>query len=222
MNVVSADALLHPHKRRRLQRMHILTEIMVLIALFSLAGCSNTGGVSAVTTINTEKATLTTTTVVPATTSTEPVTIRAEATSTPMATPTTMPTPRAAATPTAMPTPMATPIAQQPGWNLVWNDEFNGPSGAPPDPSKWTPLTGGGGWGNKQLDYDTNNQNAYQDGQGDLVLEADRSNPANSTCWYGPCQYTSAQISTSGHFSFTYGRIEGRIKIPAGQGLWSA
>jgi beta-glucanase (GH16 family) len=117
---------------------------------------------------------------------------------------------------TATATPSPSP------WTLVWDSEFNGPAGAPPDSSKWSPITGGEGWGNEQLDYDTNNQNVYQDGQGNLVIEARKGNPNGYSCWYGPCTYTSGQISTQGHFSFTYGLIEARIKIPAGQGLWSA
>ena len=39
--------------------------------------------------------------------------------------------------------------AQQ--WTLVWSDEFNGASGAAPDPAKWRYDTGGGGWGNNEL-----------------------------------------------------------------------
>lgn len=122
------------------------------------------------------------------------------------------------------PTSQASATSQQQGSSskLVWSDEFDGPAGTPPDASKWSPSVGGEGWGNQQLDYDTNNQNAYQDGQGNLVLEARKGNPAGYQCWYGPCQYTSAQITTKGHFSFTYGRIEARIKVPYGQGLWSA
>jgi beta-glucanase (GH16 family) len=115
-----------------------------------------------------------------------------------------------AGTPTPVPTPQG----------IIWSDEFDGPKGAPPDASKWTPRIGGEGWGNQQLDYDTD-QNAYQDGQGNLVLEARQETPDGSHCWYGPCQYTSSQITTKDHFTFTYGRLEARIKLPAGQGLWS-
>jgi beta-glucanase (GH16 family) len=108
------------------------------------------------------------------------------------------------------------------GLKLVWSDEFDGPKGTPPDPSKWTPDIAGDGWYHHQLDYDTNNQNVYQDGQGNLVLEARKGDATGYQCWYGSCQYTSARISTRGHFSFTYGRLEARIKIPFGQGIWSA
>jgi beta-glucanase (GH16 family) len=116
----------------------------------------------------------------------------------------------------------ATPQPQASTRKLVWSDEFDGARGAPPDPSKWSPRIGGGGWGNKQLDYDTDNQNVYQDGQGNLVIEARKGSVQGAQCWYGPCQYTSAQISTSGHFSFTYGLLEARMKIPYGRGLWTA
>ena len=119
-------------------------------------------------------------------------------------------------------TATATSNNQASPWKLVWDDEFNGSAGAPPDPSKWTPEVAGNGWGSKQLEYNTDNLNAYQDGQGNLVLEARKGNPEELQCWYGPCRYTSARISTSGHFSFTYGLLEARIKIPYGQGLWSA
>ncbi|HZR39231.1 MAG TPA: glycoside hydrolase family 16 protein [Ktedonobacteraceae bacterium] len=114
------------------------------------------------------------------------------------------------------------PQTQTESRRLVWSDEFDGASGTPPDSSKWSPRVGGGGWGNKQLDYDTDNQNVYQDGQGNLVIEARKGNPTGLQCWYGACQYTSAQISTKGHFSFTYGLLEARMKIPRGHGLWTA
>src|SRR4030095_2270041 len=34
--------------------------------------------------------------------------------------------------------------------------------------------------------------------------------------------YTSARLKTKGKFSLTYGRIESRLKIPYGQGIWPA
>lgn len=125
-------------------------------------------------------------------------------------------------------TPAATEIAtatargQASPWKLVWSDEFNGPRGAPPNPTKWTPEIGGGGWTQPPiLNYDTYNRNVYQDGQGHLVLEARKGDGGSYSCWYGPCQYTSARINTIGHFSFTYGLLEARIKVPHSQGIWS-
>lgn len=125
-----------------------------------------------------------------------------------------------ALTPTPIPT--ATPTGQASPWKLVWSDEFHGPKGAPPDPKKWTPQTGGGGWTQpRNLEYDTDNQNAYQDGQGNLVLEARKGDGVRYQCWYGPCRYTSARITTAGRYSVTYGLLEARIKIPYSQGIWS-
>lgn len=106
---------------------------------------------------------------------------------------------------------------------LIWSDEFNGAANQLPNPNTWSAEIGGGnhGWGNQQMDYDTNS-NAYQDGNGNLVLEARQENPAHYQCWYGTCQYTSARLNTNTHFSVQYGRIEARIKVSRGQGLWSA
>lgn len=115
--------------------------------------------------------------------------------------------------------------SQTTAWKLVWDDEFHGPKGAGPDLSKWTPEIGNGinGWGNQQLEYNTDtNQNVYQDGQGHLVLEARQENPNGYKCWNGPCKYTSAHLTTDGHFNFTYGRFEAKIKLPPGVGIWPA
>jgi beta-glucanase (GH16 family) len=105
----------------------------------------------------------------------------------------------------------------------TWSDDFNGPAGSAPDPSKWQLETGGSGWGNQELEYYTNStRNAALDGNGNLVITARKENPAGYNCWYGSCQYTSARLNTSGRFTQAYGRFEARIKIPRGQGLWPA
>jgi len=88
------------------------------------------------------------------------------------------------------------------------------------DPQKWTMETGGGGWGNNELEYYTNRlQNAYLE-DGALVIKA-----INET-YTGPDgvsrNYTSARLKTQGKFAQAYGRIEARIKIPYGQGIWPA
>ncbi len=123
--------------------------------------------------------------------------------------------------PTATPTTVPT-VTPGPNWTLVWSDEFNGPAGATPDATKWTPDVGGSGNGNSELEYNTNNNNTHMDGTGNLVIEARKENPANYQCWYGGCTYTSGRITTQNKFSYTYGKIEARIKIPYGQGLWPA
>ncbi len=105
---------------------------------------------------------------------------------------------------------------------LAWNDEFNLPEGAGPDPTKWAYDLGVGspvGWGNNELESYTNSRNnsvivsdaAATDGKA-LAIIAQYSNGT----------YTSARLKTEGLYSLTYGRIEARLKLPTGQGLWPA
>jgi beta-glucanase (GH16 family) len=107
---------------------------------------------------------------------------------------------------------------------LAFKDEFNKSLNSPIDSSKWTAEIGGGGWGNQELQYYTNAiENAYHDGSGSLVIKAIKlTPPLNLTCWYGPCQYTSARLISKGKFDQKYGKFEARIKIPRGQGMWAA
>jgi beta-glucanase (GH16 family) len=111
--------------------------------------------------------------------------------------------------------PPASPL-----WTLVWSDEFNGPNGSPVDASKWVTETGGGGWGNDELESYTNRtQNAYQQ-DGNLVVKVLREKFTGSD---GIARdYTSARLKTLGKFAQAYGRFEARIKIPRGQGIWPA
>src|SRR5205809_742467 len=57
-------------------------------------------------------------------------------------------------------------------WTLSWGDEFNGASGAAPDPSKWT-YDLGNNFGNGEMDCAVNDRRtSYTDGAGNLVLAA--------------------------------------------------
>lgn len=101
-------------------------------------------------------------------------------------------------------------------WQLVWQDEFDGPAGTPPSADRWVHDVGGGGWGNEQLEYDTARpENVSHDGAGNLVITARKENYENR-------QYTSARINTRKRFEPTYGRIEARIQLPVGRGIWPA
>ncbi len=101
-----------------------------------------------------------------------------------------------------------------PYWTLVWSDEFDGLAGTAPDPAKWIYDLGADGWGNQELEnYTGGRENSYLDGAGRLVIEARQ--PA-------PGQYTSARLKTQSKFAIEYGRIEARMKLPAGQGIWPA
>lgn len=111
------------------------------------------------------------------------------------------------------------------GWRLVWSDEFDGPRGTGPDPSKWVFDIGGEPqWDNAEWQYYTNRpENVSKDGAGNLVISARREQlPGMSPCAEGSCDITSGRITTKTRFDQTYGRFEARIKIPDGPGLWPA
>ncbi|MBX9243759.1 family 16 glycosylhydrolase [Actinotalea ferrariae] len=98
--------------------------------------------------------------------------------------------------------------------DIIWQEEFNGPAGSAPNPAVWNHETGAHGWGNAELqNYTTSRANSALDGQGNLVITARRE--ANGS-------YTSARMTTQDKFEPRYGRIEARIQIPRGQGIWPA
>lgn len=97
-------------------------------------------------------------------------------------------------------------------WRLVWSDEFNG---AVLDTTKWTYDVGGTGWGNNEDEFYTKELTNVRVEDGNLVIEAKEQS-------YYLHDYTSGRIKTQGLASWTYGRIEARIKIPIGQGVWPA
>jgi beta-glucanase (GH16 family) len=74
---------------------------------------------------------------------------------------------------------------------------------------------GGSGWGNNELQYYTNNTTNAMVNNGLLTITALKES-------YGGRQYTSARITTQNKFTFKYGRVEARIKLPYGQGIWPA
>ena len=106
--------------------------------------------------------------------------------------------------------------AQSPAWKLAWSDEFDGPANAAPDASKWGYDLGhgGDGWGNHELEtYTKSIDNAHLDGHGHLLIRALRTESG---------EFTSARLKTLGKYTPTYGKIEARIKLPFGQGIWPA
>ncbi|MGI8330054.1 glycoside hydrolase family 16 protein [Actinomadura scrupuli] len=104
-------------------------------------------------------------------------------------------------------------------WRLTWSDEFDGVAGAP-DPAKWTLVNGHLGY-NGELEYYTP-RNAAVDGRGHLVITARNDDAWQYDCSPRKCAATSARLFTAGKFSQTYGRLEARIKVPRGQGMWPA
>ena len=97
-------------------------------------------------------------------------------------------------------------------WQLVWSDEFDSTS---LDLTSWTRETGGNGWGNNELEYYTDREeNSYLE-DGNLIIKAIQES-------YGDRSYTSARLKTQGKRLWQYGKIEARMKLPYGQGIWPA
>ena len=94
-------------------------------------------------------------------------------------------------------------------WNIVWSDEFNGTS---INTNNWTYDLGGGGFGNNELEFYTNSPNNSYVSNGLLHIVALTNGSG----------YTSARMKTQGKQSWAYGRMEARIQIPRGQGIWPA
>ncbi|MBR1930005.1 MAG: Ig-like domain-containing protein [Lachnospiraceae bacterium] len=118
------------------------------------------------------------------------------------------------------------------GWTLYFNEEFDGNAldtnywshdlGYFLDPSD----PGTKGWGNNEMEYYTDSaENSYV-GDGALHLIA-KNEPRTFTCTDAAqtqvtAGYSSAKVISKDKVKFTYGRIDFRAKLPAGQGLWPA
>ena len=113
-----------------------------------------------------------------------------------------------------------------PSGTLVWSDEFanSGTSTVSPDSKTWNYDTGYQCCGNNELETycaagsstspcDPNSPNTYIDTTG--ILHIAGRNPTGTT-------YTSGRMKTQGLFSFMYGRVEARMKLPESQGMWPA
>lgn len=96
--------------------------------------------------------------------------------------------------------------------NLIWSEEFN--YKGLPDSTKWT----------NEVGYIRNNEQQYytekriensvvKDG---YLMLIGRKEP------YKDFGFTSASINTERKFSFQYGKVEARMKLPVGQGMWPA
>jgi len=99
--------------------------------------------------------------------------------------------------------------------SLIWSDEFN--TNGAPSTSKWNydMGNGSGGWGNNELQFYTNRSENVIQKDGNLVIKAIKES-------YQGYDYTSTRLKTQGKFSFTYGRVEVRAKLPQGRGTWPA
>ncbi len=98
------------------------------------------------------------------------------------------------------------------GYKLTWSDEFDGNA---LNTNNWNYESGGGGWGNNELEYYTSRPQNVFVSSGNLIIEARKEN-------YGSNNYTSARLNTAGKREFQYGRIDIRAKLPVDAGMWPA
>ena len=111
---------------------------------------------------------------------------------------------------TATGTTATTPVATTPAtYTLIWSDEFNG---TVVDATKWTMETGNLHVNNEKEYYQAANATVAD---GNLIITAKKESVSGQP-------YTSARMNTLNKFSAHYGRIEARIKLPLGAGLWPA
>lgn len=124
--------------------------------------------------------------------------------------------------------PVTEGVLSDRGWTLVWGDEFDGEA---LDRTKWAPeVSCWGGGNNEHQCYVDRPENVSVSG-GYLTLSARAGD------WSGPGvhmehtdypgvettqPYTSGKVRTRDLAAWTYGRIEGRMKLPTGQGAWPA
>lgn len=98
---------------------------------------------------------------------------------------------------------------------LVMQEEFD-VNGAP-NPELWNfdIGTGNNGWGN-------NEQQFYTDRPENIIVEGGMLKITARRELYLGSSFTSARITSKGKYEKKYGRIEARIKMPLGRGLWPA
>ncbi len=103
-------------------------------------------------------------------------------------------------------------------WQLVWHDEFNGTGEV--DLSKWDKPqynrrnndSGEDGWWLKG--------NSYQDGKGNLVIEANKIENRNTD--NDSHDYATGAVRSKNKFEQKYGKFEVRCKLPNQPGWWVA
>lgn len=193
--------------------------LLLVLCLLPLAACgqkeeqpTDNGATTTVSTAPSETAT-TTTTEAP-TTETETTTTEAPTTETTTQTTTTATTTTVITTTTTVVTTTTTTrrptttttAAPAKEWELYWSDEFEGDS---LDMSKWNIESGTNGPIVKKKE-----NVKVEDGNCVITIRRD-----DSTHGYS---YSSAYVTTARKFSFCFGRLEFRAKLPVGQGMWPA
>jgi beta-glucanase (GH16 family) len=102
----------------------------------------------------------------------------------------------------------------------VWQDEFAQPVGSAPDPRKWVHDLGCNGWGNAELQK-------YTALPENVRIVADAAATGGRALQITALAlpeggFSSARLNTQGKFSILHGRIETRLRLPQGQGIWPA
>ena len=113
-----------------------------------------------------------------------------------------------------LPCSMAMPADDLARWQLVWQDEFDGPT---LDVSKWEFEVNARGGGNNELQYYVTNNAQIKDGL--LFIVARKEHYIGSQ---GTREYTSSRIRTRRKGDWKYGRFDIRAKLPKGKGMWPA
>ncbi|MCA0133499.1 glycoside hydrolase family 16 protein [Winogradskyella alexanderae] len=99
-------------------------------------------------------------------------------------------------------------------WKLVWSDEFVIDS---INTKNWNyQVLPAGQFNGEWQSYTSSSSNAYIENEC-LVIEA-----VHESETHGFNQYTSARLNTANKQSWQYGKIEARIKLPKGKGIWPA
>ena len=93
-------------------------------------------------------------------------------------------------------------------WELFWSDEFNGTT---VDESKWNYEEGKG-------DFYTENRENVVVRDGNLIITARHADPKENR----GLNFSTGAINSSHKFSFQYGRLEFRARLPYGEGVWPA
>ncbi len=104
-------------------------------------------------------------------------------------------------------------VPQLDGYNLLWNDEFNGDA---LDKTIWNYEPHEPGWTNQELqEYTVSTDNVFiRDGK--LVIKALKTEKN------GADYYTSGKVTAQNKKDFTYGKVVASAKVPEGKGLWPA
>jgi beta-glucanase (GH16 family) len=110
-------------------------------------------------------------------------------------------------------------------WKLVWSDEFDGDH---LDRAKWSYVVDCAGGGNDERQCYVDAPDIVSAKDGILRIRAVKrptTGPARSGGGPVPTKtmdYASGRITTAGKASWRYGKVEARIRVPGGQGVWPA